>query len=134
MNIASVIASNDVPRIDSRLDSRLDSSSSDDALLAAIAAGDRAAPTILYKRHARAIHDAALAVVGKNDPTIADDAVSDVFVILLEGRASAFQPARGRALAWLKGIAASAALEHARGRTAARMKKRKKKPETGGES
>jgi RNA polymerase sigma-70 factor (ECF subfamily) len=110
-------------------DARIDSTTSDDALLAAIAAGDRAAVTILFTRHAATLRSAARAVVGNHDETIADDAVSDVFVFLLEGRASTFQPARGRALAWLKGIATSTALDHLRARTSRRLKRPKKKSE-----
>jgi RNA polymerase sigma-70 factor (ECF subfamily) len=108
---------------------RIDSTTSDDALVAAIAAGDRAAVTVLFARHAAALRSAARAVVGSHDETIADDAVSDVFVFLLEGRGATFQPARGRALAWLKGIATSTALDHLRARTSRRRKRPKKKSE-----
>ena len=105
----------------------VDATASDDALLLAIAAGDRAAATLLYKRHAETLRLAALGAIGRHDETIAEDAVADVFVALLEGRAATFHPARGRALAWLKGIACAAASEHLRGRTAARGKKRTKR-------
>jgi hypothetical protein len=83
---------------------RLTSTASDDALLAAIASGDRAALGLLYARHADALRAAAVSALPKHDDTSADDAVQQVFLLLLEGRAGAFQPARGKALAWLKGI------------------------------
>ena len=82
----------------------IDSRSSDDALLAAIAEGDRNALGILWARHAKALRAAAAGALPRYDAA-AEDAVQQVFLLLLEGRASAFQPARGRALAWLKGIA-----------------------------
>ena len=107
---------------------RTNAKASDDALLAAIAAGDHAALTVLYQRHSERLRVAVRAVIGKHDATIAEDAVADVFVALAEGRAATFHPARGRALAWLKGIACGAAGEHLRARTSARVKKRAKKP------
>jgi DNA-directed RNA polymerase specialized sigma24 family protein len=109
----------------------IDSSASDDELVAAIAAKNVRAVTILFQRHAATLRAAAEAAIGRHDRTIADDAVQDLFMILIEGRAATFQPARGRALAWLKGIAASAALEHLRGRTSRlvpKKKPKKKKP------
>jgi RNA polymerase sigma-70 factor (ECF subfamily) len=78
---------------------------SDDALLAAIAAGNRAALGILYARHADTLRKTAAAALPKTDDTSADDIVQDVFLALADGRASTFQPAKGKALAWLKGIA-----------------------------
>jgi DNA-directed RNA polymerase specialized sigma24 family protein len=107
--------------------SRLDSRTSDDALLAAIAAGDRSAVAILYARHAAALRAAAVGAVGRHDETIADDAVADLFVSLLDGRASTFRPALGTPLKWLKGIARAIASEHLRGRTSACLKKRKRR-------
>ena len=84
---------------------RIDSTTSDDALLLAISTGHRPALGILYARHADALRAAAVAALPKHDAPSADDIVQEVFVALLEGRAGAFQPARGKALAWLKGIA-----------------------------
>jgi DNA-directed RNA polymerase specialized sigma24 family protein len=84
---------------------RIDSTSTNDALLGAIAAGNRAALTILYARHAATLRATAAAALPKHDRASADDIVQAVFLALLENRAGAFQPARGRALAWLKGIA-----------------------------
>jgi hypothetical protein len=102
--------------------------SSDDDLLAATAAGDRRAVDLLYRRHAAALRAAARSVIGKHDASIADDAVADVFVVLLEGRATVFHPEKGRALSWLKGIAVTAAQEHLRGRTSARLPRGKPEP------
>jgi DNA-directed RNA polymerase specialized sigma24 family protein len=111
---------------------RIDSTTSDEALVSAIAAGDRAAAGILFTRHHVALREAARAAVGRHDETIADDAVADVFLILIEGRAGSFQPARGRVLPWLKGIACSATQEHLRGRTSADVPWGKKKKKRGG--
>jgi DNA-directed RNA polymerase specialized sigma24 family protein len=84
---------------------RIDSTSSDDALLAAISTGDRAAVGILYARHAATLRTVAVSALPKHDSPSADDIAQEIFIALLEGRAGAFQPARGKALAWLKGIA-----------------------------
>ncbi|MGO8997405.1 MAG: RNA polymerase sigma factor [Polyangiaceae bacterium] len=88
----------------------IDRTATDDALLAAIAAGNRAAVGILYARHADSLRTAAVAALPKHDEPSADDIVQEVFLALLEGRAGAFQPARGKVLAWLKGIARREAL------------------------
>jgi DNA-directed RNA polymerase specialized sigma24 family protein len=101
---------------------RLDSTASDDALLAAIAAGNRAALGLLYARHADALRAAAVGALPAHEEPSADDIVQNVFLSLLEGRAGAFQPARGKALAWLKGIARREAAVHAPPPTVARGK------------
>ncbi len=84
---------------------RLDRTTPDDALLAAIAAGNRAALGLLYARHADTLRATAVAALPKTDAPSADDIVQEVFLALLENRTGPFQPARGKALAWLKGIA-----------------------------
>lgn len=89
---------------------RIDRTATDDALLAAIATGNRAAVGILYARHADTLRTVAVAALPKHDEPSADDIVHEVFLALLEGRAGAFQPARGKALAWLRGIARREAL------------------------
>jgi DNA-directed RNA polymerase specialized sigma24 family protein len=77
-----------------------------DDLVRAAATGDRGAigavavafgPTLLTiaRRHA-----------GRED---AEDAVQDLFLSLVEGRAARFPPAEGRAMAWLGGLVRSLA-------------------------
>ena len=78
--------------------------STDDVLLAAIAAGDRAAFGILYSRHVDGLRSVAAAALPPHLETDADDIVQNVFVALLDGRAATFQPALGKGLAWLKGM------------------------------
>jgi hypothetical protein len=92
---------------------RITATASDDTLLAAIAAGDRTALGILYTRHAETLRAVSAATLPENDDTSADDIVQEVFLALLEGRAGAFQPAKGKALACLKGIARREATRHA---------------------
>ena len=102
---------------------RLSPTASDDALLAAIAAGDRAAVGLLYTRHADALRAAAVSALPAHEEPFADDIVQNVFLSLLEGRAGAFQPARGKALAWLKGIARREAAVHSPPPTVTRGKR-----------
>ena len=92
---------------------RLDAHSSDDALLAAVAVGDRSALGFLYARHARALRAVARAALPRHDGDSAEDVVQHVFLSLLEGAAATFQPARGRALTWLKGMTRREAAQQA---------------------
>jgi RNA polymerase sigma-70 factor (ECF subfamily) len=85
----------------------------DDALVAAVARGDRAALGALFARHKKRLRGVAAAVLGKDLRHEAGDVVSDVFLVLLDGRAATFQPARGKVASWLAGIARRLATERA---------------------
>jgi DNA-directed RNA polymerase specialized sigma24 family protein len=91
---------------------RIDSTTSNDALITAVAQGDRTAVGILYTRHQDALRTAIVKELGKRYIDAADDVLHDVFLVLLCGTATAFQPARGQALPWLKGVARRTAIEH----------------------
>jgi len=88
-----------------------------------VAAGDHAALGLLYTRHADALRAAAVSALPAHEEPSADDIVHNVSLALLEGRAGAFQPARGKALASLKGIARREAAVHTPPPTAARGKR-----------
>jgi RNA polymerase sigma-70 factor, ECF subfamily len=83
----------------------------DDALIAAVATGDRAARTLLFERYLPAVHRFIARMRG-SDPDVVEDLVQATFV-------SAFQSAsrfRGdNARAWLLGIAANHTRTYARG-------------------
>ncbi|MFD2472186.1 RNA polymerase sigma factor [Amycolatopsis silviterrae] len=75
----------------------------------------------LFDRHAR---DVRRYLASRAGPTVADDLVSDTFLIALQRRAS-YDPARAGVRAWLFGIATNLLRQHARAesrylRTAAR--------------
>ncbi|PZW41101.1 RNA polymerase sigma-70 factor (ECF subfamily) [Humitalea rosea] len=83
------------------------------ALLAAVAAGDRAALRALYDTEASRLFGIAMAILRDRDA--AADAVQDCFVKIAR-RAGQFDPARGEARSWMGGIARYAALDLARAR------------------
>ncbi|WP_240790040.1 sigma-70 family RNA polymerase sigma factor [Roseomonas sp. HF4] len=84
-------------------------------LLAAIAAGDRAALRAVYERQSVRLFGVANAILRDRDA--AADAIQDAFLKVAR-RAGQFDPARGNAEAWLGGIVRHAALDiiRARGR------------------
>lgn len=86
-------------------------------LLAAVAAGDRAALRSLYERQSPRLFGVANAILRDRD--LAADALQDAFATI-SGCAGRFDPARGRAEAWLAAIVRHAALGmvRARGREA----------------
>ena len=106
MNTASIAS-------DASATLRIDRRTPDDALMTAALAGDRAALGFLYLRHADALRTAAVRALPAHEEPEADDLVQEVFLALLERRTGDFQPARGRALAWLKGIVRRQALARA---------------------
>ncbi|MBP0466340.1 sigma-70 family RNA polymerase sigma factor [Roseomonas sp. PWR1] len=85
------------------------------ALLAAVAAGDRAALRGVYERQSVRLFGVANAILRDRDA--AADALQDAFVKVAR-RAGQFDPARGAAEAWLASIVRHAALDiiRARGR------------------
>ena len=75
---------------------------SDDLLIAAIAAGRPEALTSLFRRRQADVYRFALHMSGA--PALADDVTQDVFLIVMR-EASRYQPGRGSVTAWLCGIA-----------------------------
>ncbi len=84
-----------------------------EALLAAVARGDRAALRAVYEREAARLFGIANAILRDRDA--AGDAVQDGFVRIAR-RAGQFDPSRGPAGAWLAAIIRHAALDIARAR------------------
>jgi RNA polymerase sigma factor (sigma-70 family) len=75
---------------------------SDEALLAATAAGDAGAFDAFYRRHVRRV--LAYLAARTSDPELAADLTAETFAAALEG-VGRFDPARGSGVAWLFGIA-----------------------------
>jgi len=74
----------------------------DDEWISRIAAGDREAFALLYRRYRADVYRFAAHVSGS--PAVADDVVQDVFVAVIEG-ASGYRADRSGVLPWLLGIA-----------------------------
>ena len=74
----------------------------DDELISRIAAGDREAFALLYRRYRADVYRFAAHVSGS--PAVADDVVQDVFVAVIEG-AAGYRADRSGVLPWLLGIA-----------------------------
>lgn len=77
-------------------------------LLARVARGDRVAFAELYDRFASAVYGACLRVL--REPQAAEDAAQDAFAAIWR-HASAFDPTRGAAGAWIGRVARNAALD-----------------------
>jgi RNA polymerase sigma-70 factor (ECF subfamily) len=88
----------------------------DDALLAGMAAGDRAAAATFVRRHAAAVTGVAFHVV--RDRASAEDIAQETFLRVWRA-ASTFDPRRGNARAWLLSISRNAAIDLVRVRQAA---------------
>jgi RNA polymerase sigma factor (sigma-70 family) len=88
----------------------------DDALLAGMAAGDRAAAAVFIRRHAAAVIGAAFHVV--RDRPMAEDIAQEVFLKVWRAAAT-YDPRRGSARAWLLSISRNAAIDVLRVRRAA---------------
>jgi RNA polymerase sigma-70 factor, ECF subfamily len=71
---------------------------SDEALMAALAAGQRAALEQIYDRYMNGCYGLALKIV--RDPSLAEEIVQDVF-LKLWSRPSSFTPERGKFSGWL---------------------------------
>jgi len=76
--------------------------SSDDELIAGIAAGDREAFAILYRRRRPDVYRFALHVSGS--PQVADDVSQDVFMAVIN-HAARYRSSRSGVVPWLLGIA-----------------------------
>jgi RNA polymerase sigma-70 factor (ECF subfamily) len=74
----------------------------DTLLFQAIAEGDARALELVYERHSRGVYSMAVRVLG--DASAAEEVVQETFLKLWR-HPNAYQPARGRLLPWLLGVA-----------------------------
>ena len=74
----------------------------DDALLMAVASGDKDAFTALFRRRRDDVYRVALLMTGR--PAAAEDVTQDVFLAVM-GEARRYEPGRSTVTAWLCGIA-----------------------------
>ncbi len=88
----------------------------DDALLAGMAAGDRAAASTFVRRHAAAVIGVAFQVV--RDRGLAEDVAQETFLKAWRAAAT-YDPRRGSARSWLLSISRNAAIDLVRVRQAA---------------
>lgn len=87
--------------------------SSDEALMAAVVAGDEQAFAALYDRYVNLVYSACLRVLA--DPHSAEDATQDIFVRLWR-RPESFIAERGRFLSWLMSVSRNRAVDELRAR------------------
>ena len=85
----------------------------DEALLARLASGDRAALSPLYDRYAGPVFALLLRIVA--DRATAEDLLQEVFVRVWQ-RADTYQIGRGRPITWVLGIAHNLAIDEVRRR------------------
>ncbi len=74
----------------------------DAALVGLVARGDAHALELIYERHSRGVYSIAVRLLG--DGPVAEEVVQETFLKLWR-HPSAYQPARGRLLPWLLGVA-----------------------------
>jgi RNA polymerase sigma-70 factor, ECF subfamily len=92
----------------------LDGTVDDDAaLVASVAQGDARALELIYERHSRGVY--SLAVRLMTDGPAAEEVVQETFLKLWR-QPQAYQPSRGRLLAWLLGVAHHQAIDMLRRR------------------
>ncbi len=89
--------------------------SSDEALLAGLAAGDRDAAAAFVRRFQRNVYGLALTIV--SDPGTAEDVAQETFVRAWRS-ARSYDARRGRVLTWLLAIARNVAIDVVRPRRA----------------
>jgi RNA polymerase sigma-70 factor, ECF subfamily len=86
-------------------------SSTDEQLLAGIAAGESEALAQLYDRYARVVFSAALRMLGT--PELAEDVVQETFWRVWR-RGASFQTGRGQVSSWIYGIAHNLCIDELR--------------------
>jgi len=91
----------------------VDRAGEDEALIARLAAGDRSALGLLYDRYAGPVYALVLRIIA--DRQVAEDLLQEVFLRVWQ-RAGTYQPARGRPLTWVLGIAHNLAIDEVRRR------------------
>jgi RNA polymerase sigma-70 factor (ECF subfamily) len=85
----------------------------DSALVTSVARGDAQALERIYERHSRGVYSLAVRLLG--DTTTAEEVVQETFLKLWR-QPNAYQPARGRLLPWLLGVAHHQAVDMLRRR------------------
>jgi RNA polymerase sigma-70 factor (ECF subfamily) len=85
----------------------------DDALMAAVAAGQDAALAVLYDRYGRLVFSLAVSVLG--DTSQAEEVIQDVF-IQVWNKAETYNAEQGRVVTWLAAIARHRAIDYLRRR------------------
>jgi RNA polymerase sigma-70 factor (ECF subfamily) len=75
---------------------------SDETLLRRVAAGDRNAMSVLFRRRQQSVYRFALHLTGS--PAVADDVTQEVFIAVIRD-AARFETGRSTVVAWLCGIA-----------------------------
>jgi RNA polymerase sigma factor (sigma-70 family) len=88
---------------------------SDEALLAGLAAGDRDASAAFVRRFQRRVYGLAVTIVG--DRGLAEDVAQEALVRAWQ-RADTYDPRKGRVLSWLLAIARNIAIDNLRLRRA----------------
>jgi RNA polymerase sigma-70 factor (ECF subfamily) len=91
----------------------VDRAGEDEALIARLAAGDRAALDLLYDRYAGPVYALVLRIIA--DRQAAEDLLQEVFLRVWQ-RAATYQANRGRPLTWVLGIAHNLAIDEVRRR------------------
>jgi RNA polymerase sigma factor (sigma-70 family) len=82
--------------------------SSDEALLAGLAAGDRDAAAAFLRRFQRRVYGLALTIVG--DPATAEDVAQEAFLRAWR-HAATYDPRRGRVVTWLLTLTRNVAID-----------------------
>jgi RNA polymerase sigma-70 factor (ECF subfamily) len=81
---------------------RVDARAEDSLLVEALVRGEARALEIIYERHSRGVYSLAIRLL--SDSTAAEEVVQETFLKLWR-QPTAYQPARGRLLPWLLGVA-----------------------------
>lgn len=102
----------------------------DASLVASVALGDAGALEQIYERHSRGVYSLAVRLL--SDGPAAEEVVQETFLKLWR-QPSAYQPARGRLLAWLLGVAHHHAIDLLRRRQLEQRHRVQSTPYTNGD-
>jgi RNA polymerase sigma-70 factor (ECF subfamily) len=83
----------------------------DEELMVRVVARDQSAFAAVYDRHARVVYGSVVRYLG--DPATAEDVTQEAFLAVWQ-RAEMFNPAAGKLLGWLLGIARNKAIDRTR--------------------